>query len=85
MTVWLWQFTAHPSCQKKLTTLWHGDGHFDKLLRRRSKLVQISLVACIVLLYPVLSLIYIVAPKSLVSACASLFGGNWLIIVKPCS
>ena len=62
-----WQFAAHPSCQKKLTTLWYGDGGFDKILRRRSKLVQIVVVACIILLYPVLSVIYVIAPNSLVS------------------
>jgi len=62
------QFAAHPSCQKKLTSLWYGDGDFDKLLRRRSKLVQTFVVAGIVLLYPVLSLIYIIAPNSLVLA-----------------
>jgi len=50
-----------------LTTLWYGEGDFDKLLRRRSKLVQIIVVACIVLLYPVLSVIYVIAPNSLVS------------------
>jgi len=68
IVVWRWcQFAAHPSCQKKLTSLWYGVGHFDKLLQRRSKLVQITIVACIVIFYPVLSLIYIIAPNSLVS------------------
>jgi len=62
------QFAAHPSCQKKLTSLWFGDGHFDKLLRRRSKLIQIFVIACIAVLYPVLSFIYVIAPNSLVSA-----------------
>jgi hypothetical protein len=59
------QFVAHPSCQKKLTTLWYGD--FYKLIKRRSALVQTSVIVSIIISYPVLAIAYMLAPTSVVS------------------
>ena len=69
------QFVAHPSCQKKLTTLWYGD--FYKLLKRRSTLVQTGVVMLITLLYPILAVTYMLAPDTTVSTGSEIYGSNF--------
>ena len=57
----LQQFVAHPHCQQLLASLW-----YDGLpgFRRKPFLVQAGIILLIALLYPVLSICYLLAPDS---------------------
>ena len=55
------QFVAHPNCQQLLASLWYeGLPGF----RRRHIVFKVLLTVSVCLLYPILSLLYMVAPKS---------------------
>ncbi|ELT93222.1 hypothetical protein CAPTEDRAFT_147411, partial [Capitella teleta] len=56
------KFVAHPSCQKKMTSLWYNNLHI--LLHNRSKQLHMPIMGLIVVLYPVLALCYMAAPNT---------------------
>ena len=64
--LFLQQFVAHPSCQKKLTTLWYAD--FQTHLKNKSWCTWISMMFAICFFYPLWALIYLIAPASSVSS-----------------
>ena len=58
------QFVAHPSCQKKLTSMWYSSCEW---LKNRSWTLRMAIIILIALVYPVLAIVYMVAPRSKVS------------------
>ncbi|ESO08660.1 hypothetical protein HELRODRAFT_169548 [Helobdella robusta] len=60
------QFVAHPSCQKKLTSLWFHDLNNNNLMSR-SSFLHALIIFVIILFFPILSLVYILFPNLKVS------------------
>nr|AWJ68223.1 putative transient receptor potential channel 4 [Hirudo verbana] len=59
------KFVAHPSCQKKLTSLWF---HYpNSSLMNRSNLLHTVIIFVVIIFFPFLSLVHIIFPNSKVS------------------
>jgi hypothetical protein len=59
--LFMFQFIAHPNCQQLLASLWYeGLPGF----RRQNIVSRTLLTLCIAMSFPVLSIFYLVAPKS---------------------
>lgn len=57
----IFQFVAHPNCQQLLATLWYeGCPGF----RRRNIVCKLLITVTIGLMFPLLSITYLIAPKS---------------------
>jgi transient-receptor-potential calcium channel protein len=54
------RFVAHPSCQKKLTSIWYGTVQFVRL----NPLIRPIFVIALAIAFPVLSIGYLLAPGS---------------------
>nr|WEY24736.1 transient receptor potential cation channel subfamily C member 5 [Aplysia californica] len=55
------KFVAHPNCQQVLASLWYeGLPGF----RRRSMMAKLTIMGVIGIMFPILSLVYLMAPKS---------------------
>ena len=65
MLVSNFQFVAHASCQKKLTTYWYGD--FFRYFRKLPNWAMSLNAFLVILFYPLLIIIYWFAPNSKVS------------------
>ena len=56
---------AHPSCQQKLVSIWYSD---LRALERSNWFFRSLLVIMVTLFYPIMCVMYLIAPKSQVSS-----------------